>query len=107
MACGIPVMPRYLPKPPKLPCDTRFVTRVAVGRQIQRLRNPSEACYKIRDCREGVDRVQEEQPPLGTIKTDAVILARVRSCRVLCSVLGVGYGTKRTCNETDENGLHS
>lgn len=27
---------------------------------------------------------------MGTIKTDAVILARVRSCRVLCSVLGVG-----------------
>ena len=89
MACGIPVMPRYLPKPPKLPCDTRFVTRVAVGRQIQRLRNPSEACYKIRDCREEVDRVQRNNP-LGYNKTDAVILARVRSCRVLCSVLGVG-----------------
>ena len=44
----------------KLPCDTRFVTRVAVGRQIQRLRNPSEACYKIRDCREGVDREEEQ-----------------------------------------------
>ena len=34
--------------------------------------------------------------PLGTIKTDAVILARVRSCRVLCSVLGVGISINQS-----------
>ena len=67
------------PKLPGVTCDlikailqifvsgSRFVTRVAVGRQIQRLRNPSEACYKIRDCREGVDRVQQSKS-LGALR---------------------------------------
>jgi hypothetical protein len=37
--------------------------------------------------------------PLGTITTDAVILARVRSCRVLCSVLGVGISINQSLSK--------
>eukprot|EP00966_Prymnesium_polylepis_P090321 2091674-Prymnesium_polylepis.1 len=56
-------MPRYLLKLPKFPCDTRLVTWVAASRQSYGCGIRPRPVIKVRDCREGVDWVEEEQPP--------------------------------------------